>query len=70
MAPFGRLVRFKDESGSIYYGEAESVENPTKETLTGLSVPIYKGEYPWDDDFKLTGEKRTIKEVRLLLRFE
>jgi hypothetical protein len=64
MGAFGRIVRFRDETGSVQYGEVEDDQNLTKDKLQGLSVPVYGGRQPWDDDFKLTSEKKTIKEVR------
>jgi hypothetical protein len=64
MSTFGRIVRFRDENGSVQYGEVEDDQNLTKDKLQGLSVPVYTGSQPWDDNFKLTSEKKEIKEVR------
>jgi hypothetical protein len=64
MGAFGRIVRFRDETGSVQYGEVEDDQSLTKDKLQGLSVPVYGGRQPWDDDFKLSNEKKTIKEVR------
>ncbi|OAL33541.1 hypothetical protein AYO20_07227 [Fonsecaea nubica] len=63
MADFGKLIRFKDANGDIYQGEAEGLPAITKSGLIGSSVPVYSGESPWDPDFKLLPETRTIAEV-------
>ncbi|KIW86364.1 hypothetical protein Z517_01760 [Fonsecaea pedrosoi CBS 271.37] len=63
MADFGKLIRFKDAYGDIYHGEAEGLPAITKSGLIGSSVPVYSGESPWDPDFKLLPETRTIAEV-------
>ncbi len=65
MAPFSRLVRFKNPAGSVFYGEVpESGNNlATQETLLGSRVPVYKGAAPFDDDFTLTNQKEEIAEV-------
>lgn len=58
-------MRFKNASGQIYYGEAQDISEITKETLIGAKVLVYRGEEPWDSDFKLTDQTETISEVRL-----
>ena len=58
--PFGRIIRFANTSGSVYYGE---VPADSLDALKGLSVEVYGGGLPWDDDFRKTGEKETIHEV-------
>ena len=63
MAAFGRLIRFKDASGSVFYGEVEQSSSLTEQGLTGLTVPIYNGSQPWDDEFALTGEKKIVETV-------
>lgn len=63
MAPFLSVFRFRDENGSICFGEAGVSSNHTNESLTGRRVPIFKGEHPWDDDFALTEEQRIVTEV-------
>lgn len=68
MAEFGKLVRFKDASGSEYYGEAEKLESITKDSLIGSSVPVYAGLDLWDSKFTLTAETRTVAEVCRLTR--
>ncbi|KAL4801512.1 fumarylacetoacetate hydrolase family protein [Aspergillus unguis] len=63
MAPFSSIVRFRAEEGGVYFGEAGESSNHTAESLTGRSVPVFRGENPWDEDFCLTHEWRTIAEV-------
>lgn len=63
MAPFTSLLRFRDEAGTIHYGEAGASLNHTKESLTGRLVSIFQGRYPWDDDFVLTESQRKVVEV-------
>ncbi len=65
MAPFSRLVRFKNPAGNVFYGEVpESADNlAIQETLLGSKVPVYKGTTPFDDDFTLTEQKEEIAEV-------
>jgi hypothetical protein len=63
MVLFSSIFRFRDEKGNIYFGEAGESSNHTLESLTGRSVPIFRGEHPWDDDFVLTEEQRTVAEV-------
>jgi hypothetical protein len=59
---FSHLVRFTDAEGKIWYGEAEG-QVLTKEGLVGTSVPVYRGEHPWDADFVKTSDVREIAEV-------
>ena len=66
MAAFGCIIRFKDDSGDVHYGELDADRKITKDTWQGLSIPIYNGQHPWDDDFALTSEKRIVREVRRL----
>ncbi|RHZ52052.1 hypothetical protein CDV55_102432 [Aspergillus turcosus] len=63
MVLFSSIFRFRDEKGDIYFGEAGESSNHTLESLTGRSVRIFRGEHPWDDDFVLTEEQRTVAEV-------
>ncbi|CAL5873679.1 uncharacterized protein PFLUO_LOCUS7961 [Penicillium psychrofluorescens] len=67
MAPFSSIFRFRDEKGSVYFGEAGESSNHTIESLTGRVVPIFRGEHPWDDDFALTEEQRNVAEAELCL---
>lgn len=61
---FNRLVRFKNPTNEIYYGEVEE-KQWTMESLLGTAVDVYRGENPWDDDFERTSTKETINEVTL-----
>jgi hypothetical protein len=63
MVLFSSIFRFRDEKGSIFFGEAGESSNHTLESLTGRSVPIFRGEHPWDDNFVLTEEQRNVAEV-------
>ena len=57
MSPiFQTLVRFRDDQGSIRYGEA-----PTDKELVGMQVPIYDGDVPWN--LRTTTQKAKIAEV-------
>lgn len=58
---FTRLVRFANASG-VWYGEAEGKEL-TKEGLVGQSVPVFRGEHPWDADFVKTSDVQEIAQV-------
>lgn len=62
MSPFKHLIRFKNASAKIFYGEAESVA-VSDTSLVGRKVYIFDGESPWDDNFQLTGRAETIAEV-------
>jgi hypothetical protein len=62
---FGRLVRFKNPAGKIYYGEVEG-EFFAAEDLIGRNVPVYTGVNPWDNDFHRSYHREPISEVRLL----
>lgn len=63
MAPFSSIFRFRDDKGRVYFGEAGDSSNHTVDSLTGRSVPTFKGECPWDDNFVLTEEQRNVAEV-------
>lgn len=63
MSSFTSLFRFRDDQGSVYYGEAGADGKFTKESLTGREVQIFTGDNPWDDDFKLSNERRKVAEV-------
>lgn len=61
MTAFKYLIRFKDASGRVFFGEAGG---PSKaEELLGKTVPTYSGTSPWDPELKATGEKATVKEL-------
>lgn len=62
-APFERLVRFKNHSGEIFYGELGLDDTPTKEDLIGRKVQVYTGIHPWDEDFKVLSSQEKIVEV-------
>ncbi|KIW90827.1 uncharacterized protein Z519_08610 [Cladophialophora bantiana CBS 173.52] len=63
MASFGKLLRFKNVSGQILYGEVKSLDKITYDTIIGATVPVYDGEDPWAADFKLSGREETVSEV-------
>ncbi|KAH8652911.1 fumarylacetoacetate hydrolase family protein [Ilyonectria robusta] len=63
MASFTSIFRFRSLDGEIYYGEAGGSDCHTKESLVGRSVPVFKGEYPWDEDFSWTDERKEVSEV-------
>ena len=63
MHSFTSLFRFRDDQGSVYYGEAGADGKFTKESLTGREVQIFTSDNPWDDDFKLSNERRKVVEV-------
>lgn len=66
MAKFGRLVRFKNPAGEIYYGEVEE-QDPSLESLLGTFVFTYSGRNPWSHDFQRTDAKEQIAQVSLYL---
>jgi hypothetical protein len=61
MVNFKYLVRFEDEAGHVRYGEASA--EAIRSDLNGLSLNIYEGPEPWDDDFRLTEKKATVSRV-------
>ena len=61
MVEFKYLVRFEDHEGNVHYGEASAEE--ARSDLTGLSVNIYEGSAPWDDDFHISDRRATIAQV-------
>lgn len=64
MARFGKLLRFKNSSGQVFYGEAKELPHITKDALIGAEVPVYSvGQEPWSTDFKLSGSIEKIAEV-------
>jgi hypothetical protein len=65
---FGRLVRFADPDGHVWYGEAPSVADPT--TLVGEIVPVYAGNAPWEEEFCMTSEFKVVHEVRCFTLFK
>ncbi|KAH7131830.1 fumarylacetoacetate hydrolase family protein [Dendryphion nanum] len=54
---FNRLVRFKDDEGTIRYGEAPE----DLDQLVGKPVSVYGGTVPWE--LERTGSTATIAEV-------
>jgi hypothetical protein len=65
MLNFGYLLRFKNPSGQVWYGEA-AAETVASGSFIGSSVPVYNGNTPWDLDFQLAGHQETVSEVREL----
>jgi hypothetical protein len=63
MASFEKLLRFKNIAGETFYGEVGHMHTLTRDTLLGLSIPVFRAGDPWDSDFHLTGKKETIAEV-------
>ena len=63
MGKFNYLVRFKDDLGRFQYGEAGETGGLSE--LVGKTVNVYSGNFPWDDDFKLSGSQAKIVEVGL-----
>lgn len=66
MSSFTSLFRFRDDQGSICYGEAGTPNAFTKGNLTGRDVQVFTGGEPWDDGFSLSNERRKVAEVCLL----
>jgi hypothetical protein len=62
MTVYKYLIRFKDASGTVLFGEAGGPV--AAEALLGKKVPVYKGTSPWDPNMEATGE---IAEVTALL---
>lgn len=61
MATFNYLIRFRDSSGQIRYGEADGAISAESELL-GRSVNVYTGE-PGDQNFRLSNEKAVVSTV-------
>jgi hypothetical protein len=62
---FKRLIRFRNPAGNIHYGEVDTIGS-TLEKLLGETVPVFRGQSPWDDDFSQTSEREEIAEVSLM----
>lgn len=63
MASFSKLLRFKSKSGETYYGEAKSAKSIDPQSIVGTSLPTYVGQFPWSEDFGLSGEYQEVAEV-------
>ena len=63
MAAFGKLIRFKNALGNVFYGEASALETVTTDALIGAMIPVYEGGEPWDPTFRLTEQRETIAMV-------
>ncbi|KAH7087321.1 fumarylacetoacetate hydrolase family protein [Paraphoma chrysanthemicola] len=61
-AVFSRLVRFQNPAGIIFYGEAGDT-TISAESLYGKRVPTYQGQWPWQDDFALSGNEETVAKI-------
>lgn len=61
---FHRLIRFSDPTGVVHYGEIP-VTYQWNSDLQGITVPIYEGSFPWDEDFLLS-ETKTAKVSNIL----
>lgn len=61
MTAFKYLIRFKDATGTVLFGEAGSPS--AAEALLGKTVPVYQGTSPWDPDLKATGTSAVVKEL-------
>lgn len=58
---FRFLIRFRDQSGRVHYGE---VDGPKRaDELVGTSVKVLQGESPWDPNLRTTKQETTIAEV-------
>ena len=64
-AHFDRLVRFKNVTGQIFYGELGLDCVATKETVVGMRVRVFTGGLPWDEQFELSSNEEEIDEVRV-----
>jgi hypothetical protein len=61
MTPFRFLIRFRDQSGRVQYGE---IDKPKRaDQLVGTTVKVLQGESPWDPNLHTTGQETTIAEV-------
>ncbi|KIV77302.1 hypothetical protein PV11_09109 [Exophiala sideris] len=63
MAPFSRIVRFRNSAGQVFYGEVPGDDLVDQKSLLGSKVAVYKGETPFDHDFSLTDKKEEISEI-------
>ncbi|KAH7081442.1 fumarylacetoacetate hydrolase family protein [Paraphoma chrysanthemicola] len=59
---FQRLLRFKNPSGSVFYGEAGS-RSVAPTDLIGQEVQVYDGDSPWESNFKLSNHVETVQEI-------
>jgi hypothetical protein len=66
MSNFGYLLRFKNPSGQVWYGEA-TANSVAESSFVGSSVQVYKGSAPWDLDFQLVDHHETVSEVHELI---
>jgi hypothetical protein len=53
---FHRLIRFSDSAGIVCYGEVPE-QYPWYSDLHGITVPIYEGSLPWNEDFRISDSK-------------
>lgn len=57
MSQFEYLIRFKNPSGQIWYGEVW-IETAVRGSFVGSAVHVYRGKSSWDLDFNfLTGKR-------------
>jgi 2-keto-4-pentenoate hydratase/2-oxohepta-3-ene-1,7-dioic acid hydratase in catechol pathway len=61
MTVFKYLIRFKDASGAVLFGEAGGPL--AAEAILGKKVLVYEGTSPWDPNMKATGESAEVKEL-------
>ena len=64
---FERLVRFKNASGKVFYGELGDLVPLKPQDLIGKEVPVFNGTVPWSDSFGATTQVEVISEVRLVV---
>lgn len=60
---FNKLIRFQDPQGTVRYGEVPQGV-PWDADLVGLTVQLYEGAQPWDENFRLV--QNTAKVAALL----
>ena len=60
---FDRLVRFANNDGQTFYGEAPPLAFDLS-SLIGEKVPVFEGGEPWNPEFKLSGKTQTIAKVK------
>lgn len=59
---FERLIRFVDSTGKIQLGELPK-DHPWDKDLHGITVSVYEGQSPLDDNLKLSEQTAVVKEI-------
>jgi hypothetical protein len=62
MTSYEHLLRFKNTSGEIWYGDIPT-ELVAQGSFIGSTVPVSRRDGPWELDFQNLDQRETIAEV-------